>query len=155
MLAVAMLVVGPWVSIASRQQAWETWFAGRPNALATGARLIVDNTGNVLIFGILFATAVYCRRRRVAHKRLMLLACLAIMKAPITRIIDLVGSTRPAMVALNSYGMLNLVVLPFYLALAIYDYRTLGRLHPATASGGLLIFFLQAVAKAVLDVASA
>jgi hypothetical protein len=46
---------------------------------------------------------------------------------------------------LVSFGMINLIVLPFCVALVLYDLRTREQPHGATVGGGLLIFFVRPI----------
>jgi hypothetical protein len=118
----------------------------------------MSNPGNPMLFGIFVAGAIWLRRQRETHKRLMLLACLAIMDAPMARLLDDVGwplavTPRGFVAEGNVYqaisplispaGYENLNVLPFFIALVVYDFVNTRRLHVATLYGGLLLFFFQ------------
>lgn len=90
--------------------------------------------GDVIVFASLVAAALWFRRRPGTHKRLMLLATVALLAAPIARI--------PAIQAAGPLAFFGLADL-FIVACAIYDWRTLGRIQPATLWGGLTIILSQ------------
>lgn len=83
-------------------------------------------------FAILVSLALRSRRKPQVHKRLMFIASVALMSAPVARIP--VPSFLPELVvnvALPDFGLL---------ALAAWDVRSRGKLHPVTAmAGGLLV----------------
>jgi uncharacterized membrane protein YozB (DUF420 family) len=87
---------------------------------------------------ILFATFVWLaiaqRRNPQAHKRWMLLATVNLVTAAIARWPGL-----PALGPLAFFGLTDL----FVIALAVWDFRARGRLHPVTLWGGLLIIASQ------------
>ena len=82
------------------------------------------------MFGLLFAAGFVYRRKLQHHKRLMLIATVSLSTTPLARIGRMVGGpySPPVM------GMLFTDL--FIVALAAFDVRTRGRLHPATAIGG-------------------
>jgi hypothetical protein len=138
----------------ARRATWEAL----DGPFASFAFLAMGNPGNPIIFGLLFAAAVWLRSRRDIHKRLMLLACLAIMDAPMARLLDDLGwpivLTARGFVADDNFyqvlspiisprGFENLNVLPFFLALLIYDFVKVRRPHAATLFGGLILFLFQ------------
>lgn len=89
----------------------------------------------ITAFGVLATWAVVKRRDAAAHKRLMYLATTIIVGAAWTRFIGLpltalVGDHFLGMIA-NTFTSTNL----FLTALALFDWRTRGRLHPVTAVG--------------------
>jgi uncharacterized membrane protein YozB (DUF420 family) len=87
---------------------------------------------------ILFATFVWLaiaqRRNPQTHKRWMLLATVNLVTAAIAR--------WPGVFALGPLAFFGLTDL-FIIALAIWDFRSRGRLHPVTLWGGLLIIVSQ------------
>jgi hypothetical protein len=88
--------------------------------------------GDVLVFAILVAAGFYFRHRADVHKRLMLLATIAILPAATARLpfafIQQVGP--PAF-----FGLADL----FIVACLLYDLITRGRPHRATVWGGVII----------------
>jgi hypothetical protein len=90
--------------------------------------------GAVLMF-VIFVSAGYMQRReRDAHKRLMLLATIAILPPAISRI------DVPFMPH-DSFGP-NFVGLFFLLPPFAYDLATRGRIHPALLWGGLFMIVM-------------
>lgn len=88
--------------------------------------------GDMLVFGILVATALYFRRRPDTHKRLMLLSTIAILPAAVARLpIGFVETGGP----LVFFGLSDLFIVP----LLVFDIITRGRPHRATLLGGALI----------------
>ena len=88
--------------------------------------------GDMLVFAILVGAAFYFRRRADVHKRLMLLATIAILPAAVARLpfafIQQYG-------ALAFFGLSDLFIVPCL----IYDCVTRGRPHRATILGGALV----------------
>ena len=130
------------------------------DSLAKFAFLAMGNPGNPLIFGLLFSAAVWQRRHKEFHKRLMLLATLAIMDAPMTRALQTLG--WPITVTASGTfrgqgnfwspglfqvvgppGFENLNLLPFFIPLVIYDLVKVGRIHKATLLGMVPLFLFQ------------
>jgi hypothetical protein len=115
-----------------------------------------------MAFGLLFAGAIALRRHPDAHKRLMLLACLALMLAAVAGALDDIGwpirlgpfgfeaPNGPyrwlSTPFVSAHGLNNLMLLPFFAALVWYDLATLRRVHPATIVGGLVVFLLRPLA---------
>ncbi|WP_426162689.1 hypothetical protein [Sandarakinorhabdus sp. DWP1-3-1] len=95
---------------------------------------LINPLTNILLFGGLFATAILWRRDAGLHKRLMLLATVALAVTPLARLSRMLGSPYPPPIG----GMLLSDL--FVIALMMFDYRTRGRLHPATAwAGGIML----------------
>lgn len=86
---------------------------------------------DMVLFAILVGTALYFRRRLEAHKRLMLLATITLLGAPIARF-HLGGPP-------TFFGLSDL----FIVAMVGYDLLARRKLHPATLWGGLLIVASQ------------
>jgi hypothetical protein len=87
---------------------------------------------------VLFATfawlAIAQRRNPQSHKRWMLLATVNLLTAAIARW-PVVTDYGPAV----GFALTDL----FVVALAVWDFRTRGRLHPVTLCGGLLMIVSQ------------
>ena len=91
--------------------------------------------GDMVVFAILVGTGLYFRRRAESHKRLMTLAIIALLPAPIARLpFELLEAGPPAF-----FGLADL----FLLAMLVYDLAVRRRVHPATIWGGLLIVASQ------------
>jgi hypothetical protein len=99
---------------------------------------------SIVAFGILVAAAVLLRRNSGAHKRLMVLATIAMLPAAIARW-PLPGANIPPVFL----GLSDL----FILACMVHDLRTRGRVHPATIWGGLFVVLLQPLQLAILGTA--
>jgi FtsH-binding integral membrane protein len=89
---------------------------------------------DMVVFATLVGTGFRLRRRPDVHKRLMLLATISILAAPIARL-PLVMKAGP----LAFFGLADL----FLVACVVYDVATLGRVHRATVLGGLFILASQ------------
>jgi len=88
--------------------------------------------GDLLIFALLVGGAFYFRRKADTHKRLMLLATIAMLPAAVARIpIGFIATGGP----LVFFGLADLFILP---CLA-FDVVTRGKPHRATVLGGALI----------------
>ena len=88
--------------------------------------------GDMLIFASLVGAAFYFRRRADTHKRLMLLATIAILPAAVARLpFAFIQQYGP----LAFFGLSDLFIVPCL----IYDIVTRGRPHRATVLGGALI----------------
>jgi hypothetical protein len=90
---------------------------------------------DMVVFAILVSTAIYLRRRLEAHKRLMTLAMITLLAAPIARIqFPFLPPGPPTFFALADL---------FILAILVYDLITRRKVHPATIWGGLLVVASQ------------
>ena len=88
--------------------------------------------GDMLAFGIFVGVALYFRRRADTHKRLMLLATIAILPAAVARLpFTFVAQGGP----LAFFGIPDLLIVP----MLIFDIITRGKPHRATVVGGLLL----------------
>jgi hypothetical protein len=126
-LVVAMVVSGTFVAIDSARRA-------RPalGALATAPPLfvLVIPLASVVVFTILAGLGLYYRRRADAHKRLMLLATVALLPPALGR-----------MRVLNAAGpqaFFGVTVL-FIAAVVAYDYWSRRRVHAVSLWGGLFL----------------
>ena len=123
-----MLVSGVTVALAWARQ--ESSVA--VGALARESRLVVMviPLASVLLFASLAGIGLYMRRRSDVHKRLMLLATIALLPPALGRI-PILAANGPA----AFFG----VTLLFVLSIVLYDYRTWRRVHPASLWGGLCL----------------
>jgi len=86
----------------------------------------------MLVFASLVGAAFYFRRQPDSHKRLMLLATIAILPAAVARLpFAFIQQYGP----LAFFGLADLFIVPCL----IYDVITRGRPHRATVLGGALI----------------
>ena len=88
--------------------------------------------GDMLVFGLLVGAAFHYRRRLDVHKRLMLLATIALLPAAVARLpFDFFLKGGPWVF----FGLPDL----FVLVILLYDLLARGRPHRATVWGGLLL----------------
>lgn len=87
--------------------------------------------GTVTMFGLLAGAGLYNRSRSETHKRLMLLATIALLAPALARMGRLIGSEGPP-VAIGGTCL-------FVLTCMAYDRVAHGRIHPAFLWGGLLL----------------
>ncbi|MBA3760710.1 MAG: hypothetical protein H0X07_09250 [Gemmatimonadales bacterium] len=89
----------------------------------------------MLLFAVLVGAAFYYRHRADVHKRLMTLATVSLLAAPIARLpFEFMKAGPPAF-----FGVADL----FIVAMLVYDLITRKRIHSATIWGGLLILVSQ------------
>src|SRR5207344_761859 len=84
------------------------------------------------VFTILTGLALWLRKKAAFHKRLMLIGTLALIPAATTRPL----APGSLLMALAMFGVPEAI---FVAALCWHDWRTMGRVHPATAWGGGLL----------------
>jgi len=88
--------------------------------------------GDMLVFGLLVSAGFFFRRRVDVHKRLMILATIAILPAAVSRLpVAFIQQGG----ALAFFDLSDLFIVPCL----VYDIITRGRPHRATILGGLLI----------------
>jgi len=110
-----------------------------------GPNVFVGAIVAMIVFGFFMATALYYRRNRETHKRLILIATAALIPAATGRMVAILGFfVTPAIAPFGTYVSLFLVDLTL-VALALHDWRTIGRLHPATLWGGVCFLAVQAL----------
>jgi hypothetical protein len=83
---------------------------------------------------VLFGSALLLRRRTGYHKRLVLIATLELVTAAMARWPGVAPFGPPAFFALTDL---------FLVALVVYDFKSRGRIHPATLWGGLFLIASQ------------
>ncbi len=130
LLAVLMVVLGLSTAVAAARE------GHAPMGLEPRTFLAIPFF-DMVVFGLLVGAAILYRRRPEAHKRLMLLATVSLMAAPVARLPRLLPTPKPA----GAGGPLVFITAVTFLVLivAAYDVVTRRRLHPATAWGGLLV----------------
>lgn len=89
---------------------------------------------DMVVFAILISAGLMLRNRPDTHKRLMTLATIALMSAPIARIPGVLRAGPPGF-----FGLTDL----FIVAMLVYDLSTRRKVHPATIWGGLVIVASQ------------
>jgi hypothetical protein len=96
---------------------------------------------DMVVFAGLAGVGLWYRRRAAIHKRLLALATIALLGAPIARL-----PFGAAVVGLP--GVFALADL-FIVACIVYDLNSLRRVHPATVWGGLAIVLSQPLRLAI------
>jgi len=128
-IAVLMVLIGTITAIIRAQQ------GATPTEGLSPLVFLVIPLADMLVFAILIGAGFYFRRQPDVHKRLMLLATISILAAAIARLpFAFLQAGPPAF-----FGVTDL----FIAACFIYDLITRGRVHRATALGGLLIVASQ------------
>jgi hypothetical protein len=128
-LGVLMLVAGGYVAITRARMGLSVPPPGMTMALFLTLPLAM-----LVVFPVLFGSALWWRHRSDFHKRLVLIATLELVTAAVAR--------WPGVLALGPIAFFGITDL-FLLALAVYDWRTRGRIHPATLWGGLFLIASQ------------
>ena len=128
-LAATMVVLGTVAALTAAHRA--TGFVGIP---VPPLQFLAVPIFDMALFATFTALAIARRRDAQSHKRLMLLATVNLMTAAIARW-PMIGALGPP----AYFGLTDL----FIVALAVWDFRTRGRLHPVTLWGGLLILISQ------------
>ena len=118
-LAITIIISGVMIAISN--------YKGEGEALT-----LFGNFSGLFVFGILYFFALKNRLQSAIHKRLMIVASIAMLSPALVRI-------------LRIFEINDFVTLPFWLfymaALPIYDYRKLNKVHKTTllATGFLLL----------------
>ena len=133
-LAALMLVMGYQAAIAAATRGFST--PGLPPPLVFLAVPMFD----LVVFAALVGAALWYRRNPAAHKRLMLLAMLAVITAAIARLPGVLPLGPPAF-----FGLTDL----FLIVGIAWDKWTRGRVHPAYIWGGLFLVLSQPLRLAV------
>ncbi len=128
LLAAAMVIVGPMTAIESAQRGFTP--PGGPPPLVF---FVVPMTDITMFFAFVGA-GLYFRRRPDTHKRLLLIATVNLMTAPIARLPGVLAGGPLAF-----FGLTDLLVVACF----VYDRLTRGRIHPAFLWGGLALILSQ------------
>jgi len=128
-LAALLLIIGTTTAILRVQ-------GGRPSPIPGVPPLsfLAVPLFDMVVFAILISAGLVLRNRPDTHKRLMTLATIALMSAPIARIPGVLRAGPPGF-----FGLTDL----FIVAMLVYDFATRGKVHPATIWGGLVIVASQ------------
>jgi hypothetical protein len=127
-LAVLMEVFGILIPIAFAQA------GNHLKGLTPSATMAIQLT-NMVTFPLLIGAALYLRRQPAAHKRLMMLATLAVMSPAFVRIVRQCCTFIPISFIMVGYLLVDALVLVMFL----YDWRTQRSIQRATLWGGLLL----------------
>jgi hypothetical protein len=146
-LAVAVVATSVWITLGTLPAMLASGFESSV-ALALAPRIAWGNYASALVFALLVGAAVVLRRQTQAHKRLMLLASIAIITPALARILQwpVFGADLNANFAfaagLVSYALAGVV--------AVHDLVALQRLHPATLIGAVLLIGVKLAAALVI-----
>jgi hypothetical protein len=116
---------------------------GKPRPTAFMRAFIFTPMLSLVLFPVMFAAAIHFRRDPATHKRLMLLATIMIARAGFTRLMHMVGLDT------SHYRTDAATYLFLLLPLLVFDVARLGRLHPATAWGSLLLLVRHPLHEAI------
>lgn len=120
-LAGLMVVAGTTIAIVLARRG-----AGPPGI--SPEQFLAIPLGDMVGFATLVALALWMRRNKEAHKRLMLLAYLAILVAAVARF--------PGVLPLGPFAFYGFTFLPFLAVAMLYDRLERGRIHPVYLWGG-------------------
>jgi len=128
-LALLVIFVGTELGIASAR-------SGATPAGITPIVFLVLPLGEMVVFAVLVATAIVMRKRAAYHKRLMLLATIAMLAPAMARLpLDFVGAGGPP----AFFALTDLVIL----ACIAFDTVKNRRLHPAFGAGFAFVVVMQ------------
>jgi hypothetical protein len=122
-LAAAMVVAGTFTAIA-------TAAAGSAPPGVDPLTFLAIPLFDMVLFSTFVSAALALRRDREAHKRLMLLAYVSIIAAPVARL--------PGVLPMGPFAFYGLAFL-FVVVAAIYDFLSRGRVHKVYLLGGVFI----------------
>jgi uncharacterized membrane protein YozB (DUF420 family) len=128
-LAASMVVLGVLGALVAASR--PTGFVGVP---VPPLQFLIVPLLDMVIFAAFVTTAVVQRREAQSHKRWMLLASISLLTAAIARWPGVIEQGPVAFFAITDL---------FIVALAAWDYKSRGRVHPATLAGGLLLIASQ------------
>lgn len=129
LLAAAMVALGIQAALVAATR--PTGFTGVP---IPPLQFLAVPLFDVVLFAAFVGLAIARRRDAPSHKRWMLLATVNLVAAAVARL--------PGVLPLGPLAFFGLADL-FIVALAVWDWRTRGRLHPATLWGGALTIVSQ------------
>ena len=128
-IASFMIVIGPTTAVIRASQ------GATPVPGVSPLSFLAIPLGDMFVFAVLVLAGFYYRRRPDVHKRLMLLATIAILDAAIARLpFEIMKAGPPAF-----FGITD----GFILLCVLYDLVTLKRVHRATVLAGLFIIASQ------------
>ena len=119
----ALVLLGPFVAVDST-----VGYGATPDELA----FLSVSVGNILAYTVLFGAALLWRRRPGVHKRLMVIGMVVMLTAPFGRLLSLPYHLD------HVVGPAAVVA-----ALASWDHRATGRLHPVTLYAGVPVLLLE------------
>lgn len=146
-LATAMVLVGIATAVVAMEGRLDAGYGDRARAF-----LIVPLSA-IGAFAVLFVAAIACVRHTEWHRRLLLLATIAVLKPAVARVFLLLHAAGgpgvrpglgPPLPVINSVVVGLVVDLLVVVAIA-WDWRTRGRPHPAYLYGGAFLLLNEAL----------
>lgn len=137
--ATAMLVFGVLAAVRQMHAAAALQLADAGKAFA------IVPLGGIFFFAVTFVLAIWYAARRDWHQRLMLLAAIAILDAPVARwfITFLAPAGPPGPPPVEVTVPPALVAYLLLVIAMIYDWRTRGRPHKVYVVGGIALLLLK------------
>jgi len=139
-LAVTMLILGTVVTLVRA-----------PLATEVEDLFYALGFADLVMFAVFFSAAIIWRAKSDYHKRLMLLATVAIIDAGVNRLpfMDLLGPISSSNIP-HLFVMYFLTDIPVFAGLT-YDYVTRRLVHPALIWGGIVLVVSQFVRVAIIE----
>jgi hypothetical protein len=131
-LATALFIFGLIVSLLANVDRMEAGNAARAYSLG------FSNTFVLIAFAVMVALAIRKRNRPASHKRLMLFATCMLLNAPVGRLYRPMFNPAPPPPWLVFATVDTILV-----AILVYDWKTLHRIHPVTAVAGVVLLASQ------------
>ena len=128
-LAVLLVLLGTYVGLVAARR--PGGFVGIP---IPPLQFLVVPLFAIVLFAVFTTLAILRRRDPQSHKRLMLIGSLQMVTPGVAR--------WPGLAPFGPLAFFGITDL-FLIALAVFDWRTRGRLHPATLWGGIATFVAQ------------
>jgi hypothetical protein len=139
-LAAAVFVLGVAANLASTRR---ELLSGAYDSAPFVRRIVLAGFVTILAFGVLAGLAIWWRRRADIHRRLMLLATVALIGAGAARMGRIIEVALPSIGPMPWFSLVLTDL--FIVALVAHDLRTAKRIHPATLYGGLAVLATQVV----------
>ena len=145
-VAVAMIVLGYIVTIQTARHGYDLSGdlhralsrSGRP----FGAAGFLFPLAELVNFGILVAAGLWCRHRPDIHKRLMLLATIALANEPILHLVGYLAGHWPSLHGAGIIISVPITILLLFTS-AIHDRMSQGRVHPVSLWVPILLIAWQ------------
>lgn len=131
-LASAMVFAGVLAAIVGLQSTLPV----RPEFARTSLTLSLSS---VVLFTTFVTLSIASIRRPERHKRLMVLAGLAVLQAPLARLIRLATAFPLSQRVLTGTVLIDVL----FLAIVLFDRRETGRIHPVWIFGGLFLIVIR------------
>jgi hypothetical protein len=132
-LGIAGAVVAALVVIVGLATTVVSASSDRIRAGMNGAQFVLLPTVAIVAFGGLVAAALWFRRRADIHRRLIMLAMIAVLGPPVARVLILAGLGKHFLLAQTA------VAAVFVLACVVADWTRHRTVHPIYAIGGTLL----------------